>query len=466
MSSVESLVFPANDTSLAVEIRNLTKTYKLYNTRNARVAEIFDPLRRVRHRDFQALHDVNVAIPVGATVGILGVNGSGKSTLLQLICGIIEATAGHVRVKGRIAALLELGAGFNPDLSGRENVVINGLILGMSRRAIEERMPEIETFAAVGEFFDHPVKIYSSGMMMRVAFAMAVHVDPDVLIIDEALAVGDARFQQKCFRKFNGFQEAGKTIILVTHDRFSVPRLCTHGLVLNKGQVVFWGDPKQATEIYGRILTGTDQQFAEDDAGYEARLSTDELDTEATERSTTRAAGKLASYESAQSNFLAHKAPDDIAPENPIYNPSEFRSGRGGARILDFLVLDESKVNPDTIASGSTITIMTRILFTEDCDEPNVGLTIQTKEGIIVFAANAMWLKQVLKPCKKGDIRTYKFSVRVDLGSHDWFMSLAIANAMDDMRDHREAIFHIRCESAAVTYGLAALPITIEECAS
>jgi lipopolysaccharide transport system ATP-binding protein len=441
----------------AVEIRNLTKTYKLYPNKSARVAEVFDPFRRVRHTDFQALRDVSIKIPVGATVGILGVNGSGKSTLLQLICGIIEASTGDIRVNGRIAALLELGAGFNPDLSGRDNVVINGLILGLSRRAIDERMPEIEAFAEVGDFFDHPVKIYSSGMLMRVAFAMAVHVDPDILIIDEALAVGDARFQQKCFRRFNAFQQAKKTIILVTHDRFSVPRLCTHGLVLKRGEVKFWGDPKQATEVYGTILTGADEQFKESDAKFETHLASGGFEGDASRED------EMLTKE--QANFSSLTLGEDVAARNPIYNPNEFRSGRGGARIVDFMVNDGVTANPSVVTSGRTITILVRVAFNEDCSEPNIGVTIQTKEGIIVFAANAIWLKQRLEMRKAGDVRTYQISVRMDLGSQDWFVSLAVANGLDEMRDQREALFHLRCESLATTYGLASLPTTIAECA-
>ncbi len=235
---------------IAVELSGIAKKYRLFSSPRERVAEAIHPFRKTYHREHWALRDVDLTVRQGSTVGILGINGSGKSTLLQIICGVLRPTNGRLRVNGRIAALLELGAGFNPDLTGRQNVVTNAMIMGLDRKEIEARLNEVEAFADIGVFFDQPVKSYSSGMFMRVAFAMSINVDPDILVIDEALAVGDARFQEKCFRRFREFQDAGKTIFYVTHDRASVTHLCNYAVLLHQGVVVGQGLPDSIVEMH------------------------------------------------------------------------------------------------------------------------------------------------------------------------------------------------------------------------
>lgn len=230
----------------AVTLRNISKMYRIYDKpqyklKEALIRALFRS-QRSYHRAFWALRDINLDIPRGSTIGIIGKNGSGKSTLLQIIAGIIQPTTGTLEISGRISALLELGTGFNPEFTGRENVFMNGAIMGLKREEIEERFEDIAQFADIGDFIDQPVKIYSSGMYVRLAFACAVNVDADILIIDEALSVGDAPFQRKCFNRLNELKIAGKTIIIVSHDLHAIERHCNTGLYLNNGTVVKSGN--------------------------------------------------------------------------------------------------------------------------------------------------------------------------------------------------------------------------------
>ena len=214
--------------------RNVSKLYQIYNRPADRLKEALWLGHRTLHEDFWALRNVNLSIDEGETVGIIGPNGSGKSTLLQILCGILEPTAGRVVRKGRVAALLELGAGFNPEFSGRENVFINGELMGLSRAAIERSLPSIERFAEIGDFIDRPVKTYSSGMYVRLAFATAIHTEPDILVVDEALAVGDAVFANRCVRKFQQLQEEGVTIVFVSHDLGLVKQVCSRAVFCSR----------------------------------------------------------------------------------------------------------------------------------------------------------------------------------------------------------------------------------------
>ena len=328
----------------AISLRGVSKKYQLYDSLQHRLYEALHPFKKKLHREFWALRDVSMEVPRGATVGILGVNGSGKSTLLQIICSILQPTSGEVAVQGRVAALIELGAGFNPDLTGRENAEINCAIMGLDGKTVRERLPGIEAFADIGEFFEQPVKTYSSGMFMRVAFATAISVDPDILIIDEALAVGDAKFQEKCFRKFREFQSAGKTILLVTHDRSAVPRLCTHGVLLHKGRVLLEGSPKDVTDQYSQLLTNGDvPEQAVGKAGKDVAL-----DPGSPLLSTVAPGTTLSAVE----RFLVQRSLSDRCPQNPTYNKNEFSYGQGGASIVDYLISEDGIVNQQDVKTG------------------------------------------------------------------------------------------------------------------
>src|SRR5215831_15447664 len=245
--------------SCLLQVQNVSKLYRLYRQPMDRLAEAIPFLRSTPPKEFWALRDVSLTVEQGEVLGVIGPNGSGKSTLLQIVSGILEPTRGRVIAKGRIAALLELGAGFNPEFSGRENVFLNGEILGISRREMERVFPEIENFAEIGEFIDRPVKEYSSGMYVRLAFATAIHVAPEILIVDEALAVGDAIFANRCIKRFEILKQRGVTVLFVSHDLGLVKRLSDRAILMLDGRVAACGSPSEVVNRYvGLVLERAD----------------------------------------------------------------------------------------------------------------------------------------------------------------------------------------------------------------
>ena len=250
-----SHILPIMDKQIAIKISNLSKKYKLFDNRIDRVKEALHPFKKKYHCDFYALTDINLEIKKGETFGIIGKNGSGKSTLLQLIAGVLAPTTGTIQVNGKISALLELGSGFNPEFTGRDNVYMQGAVQGFSREEINKKFDEILKFADIGNFLDQPYKTYSSGMMMRLAFSVAINIDPDILIVDEALSVGDMRFQMKCIRKMNSFKENNKTILFVSHDPGTVNNFCDRAVWLNDGKAVICGETEAVTKRYFSFMT-------------------------------------------------------------------------------------------------------------------------------------------------------------------------------------------------------------------
>ncbi len=235
----------------AIEVEHLTKIYRLYHSpKMDRLRELVSPSRKKYHHDLYALKDVSFSVDKGETVGIIGQNGSGKSTLLKIICGVARPTSGRVTVNGRISSLLELGAGFHPEFTGKENVYMNGALMGLSRAEIDRRFPEVEAFADIGEFIDQPVKTYSSGMFVRLAFAAAVNVDPEILVIDEALAVGDMQFQRQCMRRMEEFRSKHKTMFIVSHNLYTIRAFCRICIWMRHGQVVAYGEPDDIVNRY------------------------------------------------------------------------------------------------------------------------------------------------------------------------------------------------------------------------
>lgn len=242
-----------------IEIKDLCKVYKLYNKPGDRIKEsLFPKAFKGKSTDFYALNGVSFGIKRGETVGIIGKNGSGKSTLLKILTGVISESSGEKRITGNISALLELGAGFNPEYTGIENIYLNGTIMGISKEEMKEKIDDIIAFAEIGEFINHPVKSYSSGMFVRLAFAVAINVDPDILIVDEALAVGDYRFQAKCYNKFEELKEKGKTILFVTHDVDAVRRFCSRALWIDSGKLIMDGNVNEVTSKYMEFIVGSD----------------------------------------------------------------------------------------------------------------------------------------------------------------------------------------------------------------
>ncbi|MCW3473923.1 ABC transporter ATP-binding protein [Rhodovastum sp. RN2-1] len=413
------------------------------------------PLKRKYHREHWSLRDINLTIRRGTTVGIVGRNGSGKSTLLQIICSVIHATTGTCEVRGRVAALLELGAGFNPELTGRENAVTNGLIMGLSSREIEQRIEDIRVFADIGEYFDQPVKTYSSGMFMRVAFATAVHVDPDILIIDEAMAVGDVSFQEKCFRKIREFKSRGTTILYVTHDRASVTYFCDEAVLLHDGELIEVGAPQRIIDLYSEILT-TGRLVGQAVADVPGAA----LPAPGAPARTYRPGSDVTAPEVAA--FLDATGSEDRCAANPLYNANEYRFGNGGAGIIDFLVVERERINPAHVRSGDTVDIYLKIRFDRDYVAPLVGFTITNAQGVVIFGTHSQWLHGAAPPAAAGDVRCYRFRVRLTLSVGPCFIEVAVASAQGDVSDVRSKMILIEVLRDQMMIGLVNLGPTFE----
>lgn len=268
----------SNNKEIAISVKNVSKKYRLYNSNFTRIKELLLFNLKRLHREFWALKDISFDIQKGSTIGIIGRNGSGKSTLLKLICGITYHNTGEIKVNGRISSLLEVGVGFNPELTGRDNIYLQGTLMGYSKKEMNKRCILIEEFADIGEFIDQPIKHYSSGMAVRLGFSCAINVDPDIVIVDEALAVGDIRFQQKCYAKFSEFQKEGKTILLVSHDMTSIKKLCDRVIFLDQGEFIKEGDPEQVINYYNMFMAkldsiNSDFTYIEDDKNDTKSLS-------------------------------------------------------------------------------------------------------------------------------------------------------------------------------------------------
>ena len=244
-----------NEKETIIEIKDLVKDYKMFSKKQDRLIETIFPMIN-RHSNFRAMNNLNLEVKKGEVLGILGKNGAGKSTLLKMITGVVIPTKGSIQVNGKISSLLELGTAFNPELTGEENIYQHGQVMGLTRKEIEAKKQEIIDFADIGEHLSQPVKTYSSGMFARLAFACAINVDPDVLIVDEVLSVGDMAFQLKCFKKFQDFKQRGKTILFVTHNVSDVLKSCTRVIILENGTKTFDGDTKDGVELYKKIITG------------------------------------------------------------------------------------------------------------------------------------------------------------------------------------------------------------------
>ncbi|MCU0956458.1 MAG: ABC transporter ATP-binding protein [Hydrogenophaga sp.] len=357
---------------LAVRASGLGKCYPVFASPRERLGQLLaSPIRRALGRreedpaqSFWALRDVSFDVHRGETVGIIGSNGSGKSTLLQIICGTLTPSTGEVTTNGRIGALLELGSGFNPEFSGRENVLLNATILGLSRQDIEDRFDQIARFADIGDHLEQPVKSYSSGMAVRLAFAVQAHADPDILVVDEALAVGDARFQAKCFERLKQLRARGTSILLVTHSSDQIVNHCDRAILLNAGRMVEQGAPRQMINIYHDLLFGKPAHAALSDG----------------------ADGLL---ESGPDGNHALSTTEDRFDQRPGYNPHEHRWGDGAARWVDFLMKAEEHAHAQVIHSGSKVRLEAVLRFHADVLHPIIGLTVKTHEGVTVYGTNS-----------------------------------------------------------------------------
>ncbi len=401
---------------IAISVRNLSKKYQLYETPKHRLKEALHPFRKKYHRDFWALRDISFEVKRGEALGIIGRNGAGKSTLLQIICGTMLPTHGEVEVNGRVTALLELGAGFNPEFTGKENVYINAAIIGLSHIEMDEKYQEIIDFAEIGDFIDQPVKTYSSGMYVRLAFACAVNVDPDILIIDEALAVGDAKFQKKCYDKMNAFKDKGKTIILVTHSR--IKGFASKGLLVNEGQNLYFGDSGEADLRYMKLLYPKMEESAKK-----------QIPAETSEVKKTSEVEKVREIKSKTNQYCLEVIPGKDAKS----------FGAGGAWINSMKIFGLER--PNVFHGGERIKIevsyswdqeqIRRILQKELIDSNLIfGIAFENKKGIIItgLVSTSMNSKDLeIDPLKeKNCILEYKVDVPF-LFSDDYFLSPGIS---------------------------------------
>jgi len=427
---------------LAIEAASLGKAYRIYKRPIDRVRELYSLRKRRYHTKFQALKDVTFSVQSGQTVGLIGPNGSGKSTLLEIMSGTLEPTEGRIEVRGRVAALLELGAGFNPAFTGRENVYLNGSLIGASRAELDERFDSVVAFSEIGDFIDHPVSTYSSGMYVRLAFATAIHCDPDILIVDEALAVGDIRFQRKCYRKIEEMKAEGRTIFFVTHAMDLIEAHCSQAMYLREGQLRAIGNPK---EVINRYL--------EDSFGPK-NVEWDEV----------KAAPQMESpeqIESALPEARQREAPDDRCRSRSSYNPGEFRWGDQRAAIYDYRFVNaqgQVEVHPP-FQSGQDIFLVVQVYFAEPIAHPIFGITIKTVDGQTVFGANSRRRQLDLGPYAAGERVQLSLKFTAVLIPGQYFISLGIAE--DDPSDDHQAVdrrydlIHVALGGSRSDFGVA-----------
>jgi lipopolysaccharide transport system ATP-binding protein len=392
-----------------VAVQNISKRYRLYRRPSDRLWELL-PGARPRHTDFWALRDIHFSLEKGQTLGLVGPNGCGKSTLLQIVSGILQPTTGRVVTRGRVAALLELGAGFNPEFTGRENVFLNGEILGLSRAEIAKAMPSIEAFAEIGEFIDRPVKEYSSGMYVRLAFATAIHVDPEILIVDEALAVGDAVFANRCVRKFEELRERKVTVLFVSHDLGLVKQLSDHAILLLNGRIAAEGAPSDVINRYIGLVLAREE---------------------------------------------AHRKTDDRVR-------ASFRHGDGSSEILTVEVLNARGEPAGSVASGEPITVRVRSRFHQHRSDPMVGILVRTRIGMDVYGTNTRIEKVQLGDFAPGDELEVDFGMECWLTPQSYTLTVATQNpdgSSHDWLDDAVAFDVVDTRSAA---GVANLRARIE----
>lgn len=422
-----------------VTVEHVSKMYKLFQSPSHRVKEALHPKKKKYHTEFWALKDVNFDIQSGEIVGIIGSNGSGKSTILQIICGALHPTKGNVTVNGRKSELLELGAGFHPELTGRENILLNGSFRGFSRSEMQERVPQIEEFADIGQFIDHPVKTYSSGMFVRLAFAGAIYVDPDILIIDEALAVGDPGFQRKCFRKLENFFERGKTVLFVSHDLSTINSLCNRALLLDKGALICAGEPKHVTRYFSNMIAGTHSKY---DSFKDPVKITDTLCTNNNEHSS-----ELKRDESTGSNEYALNSDainekkdtpvtkiDIVAKDTKasIFD-RELRYGNAMAEIIDSGIYNGNQARSTHISLGKECTLYCRVCFYKDVRDVRMGFHLVNVKGQVIYGTHSRHKKICIPPLSEGDIIEAKFSIPMILTPGAYFASFGVTDQSGDI---------------------------------
>ena len=437
----------------AIKVENLSKCYQIYNSPRDRLKQFVVP--RIKHvlggqsenyfREFWALRDVSFEVQKGETVGIIGRNGSGKSTLLQMICGTLNPNSGHIKTNGRVAALLELGSGFNPEFTGRENVYMNAAVLGLNREEVDKRFIDIAVFADIGDFIEQPVKTYSSGMMVRLAFAVIAHVDADILVIDEALAVGDAFFTQKCMRFLRKFMKTG-TILFVSHDLNSIKNLCSYAIWLERGKVLHEGVPKKVCELYL-------EAFYEEQQG---KSST-------TMFRTIKKPVELAPVKDKRLDLInTSNLRNDLKVFN--FDPDAASFGKGGAQIHLVRLLDDNMQPLAWVLGGEKVTLRIIARAHQDLDAPIIGFFVKDRLGQTLFADNTFLsnIDQAVHCLKGSELQADFVFYMPLLPVGDYSITAAIANGsqVEHVQHHwiHDAVI-FKSESSSVTTGLIGIPL-------
>ena len=387
------------DNNIAIKVDHVSKMYKLYDKPSDRLKESLGLTRKKKYHEHWALNDVCFEVKKGETVGIIGTNGSGKSTILKIITGVLNPTAGEVVIDGRISALLELGAGFNMEYTGIENVYLNGMMIGFSREEIDQRLDDILKFADIGDFFNQPCKTYSSGMFVRLAFAVAINIDPEILIVDEALSVGDVFFQAKCYKKFEEFKEQGKTIIFVSHDLSSISKYCDRVVLLNKGDKMSEGAPKEMINLYKRVLLNQTV------SGQDGKVLQENEEQGSTETKLWKSHYKI--------------------------NPGVDEYGTGEAEIIDFAIIDEHGSYTNCIEKGTSFAIKSKVLFNQEIQNPIFTLTFKNIQGTAVTGTNTMYEKVDVGTVHPGEVYVATFEQNMDMQGGEYLLSISCTGYAD-----------------------------------
>lgn len=406
----------------AIRVKDVTKIYRLYDRPSDRLKESLSLTRKNYHKDFYALKGVSFGVGKGESVGIIGTNGSGKSTILKIITGVLTPSGGEVTVNGRISALLELGAGFNMEYTGIENVYMNGTMMGYSRADMDKKLPEILEFADIGDFVYQPVKSYSSGMFVRLAFALAINVDPEILIVDEALSVGDIFFQAKCYRRMDELRAGGTTILMVTHDMSSVLKYCDRTVLLNNGTKVAEGKPGEMVDLYKKILAGQYDQLTEMISERERSNAAGAL-SGAVQSDVEDANDAVKGDGGSASGNREHSG--ELMRDSMTVNPSVNEYGNGRAEIYDFGILDKDGRLTNLVLKGETFTIKEKIRFNGHVEAPIFTYTFRDKKGNDLTGTNTMFENAKVDSADEGDEYEVAFTQRMDLQGGEYLLSMS-----------------------------------------
>ena len=386
---------------VVLKIEGLSKGYKMFARKKDRIIETLFPAVE-RHGVFEAMHNFNLEVKKGEVLGVLGKNGAGKSTLLKMITGVVTPTSGTIEAKGKISSLLELGTAFNQELTGYENIYQHGQVMGLTNEEIKSREQEIIEFADIGDHLYQPVKTYSSGMFARLAFACAINVDPDILIVDEVLSVGDMSFQLKCFKKFQQFKESGKTILFVTHSITDILRNCTRTIIIDSGRKIFDGDVKEGVEKYKKIIVGLDEKQSKTGLQTDSQI----LEENPNYKSNEEVIG-----EEWKTHFNE--------------NPNLIDYGNGAAQVIDYGMFDENGNYISVLENDKTVVLKSKILFKQDVKEPIFTMTVKDFKGLEMAGTNTLIEKVATGEYKKGDIVTAEFKQVINVAPGKYTLSFS-----------------------------------------